>query len=65
MIEVVEDAKAEVDTPLSENEVTEIADSIRNASYSLYGSNVFDQTAMSPLSPTSLVSGLKYDFSAS
>jgi hypothetical protein len=46
----------------TEHEVTELIDSIKSASELdpalLYGSSVFDSTAMAPLSPASTVSSL-------
>lgn len=56
MIDAIEIDETDLETHPNDNEVTEIANSIHNAAYTLYGTNVFDQTVMSPLSPTSVVS---------
>ncbi|KAI9745321.1 MAG: hypothetical protein M1818_001601 [Claussenomyces sp. TS43310] len=54
MVDVVAEDDFSEDSRLYNHEVTELADTIREASGTLYGSSVFDYTAMSPLSPASL-----------
>lgn len=50
------DETAEIEQPLSETDIAELAQSISETSATLYGTSVFDHTAMSRLSPASAVS---------